>query len=77
MTRLGTEVTQTLCLLTFSATVFCTTDGVDFTVHHLTKQTGFKMGYCTSGCAVAHPIRNSFSLHLCLWRHQALKPATM
>ena len=61
MTCLGTEVTYALCLLPFSATTLGTTDRVDFTVHHLTEQTGFKVGYYPSGCAVAHPIRNTFS----------------
>ena len=61
MTCLSTEVTYTLRLLTFPAAALGTTDRVDFTVHYLTEQTGFKVGYDPSGCAVAHPIRNTFS----------------
>ena len=61
MTCLSTEVTYTLRLLTFPAATLGTADRVDFTVHYLTEQTGFKVGYDPSGCAVAHPIRNTFS----------------
>lgn len=56
MAGLGTEITQALCLLSLAATALCTTDGVDFTVHHLAEQTGFKMGNHTSGCTAAHPV---------------------
>lgn len=77
MAGLGTEITQALCLLSFAATALSTTDGVDFTVHHLTEQTGFEMGDHTSGCAAAHPVWNTFSFHCCQEeRRQAVKPVT-
>ena len=49
MPRFCTKVTYIHGLLELSLAAFRTTDGMDFPIHQVFEQTGFKMGHNTIG----------------------------